>query len=295
MPENQNQGKTAQSNNPLWTILGCIAVVVLCVLCSLALLAGYWVWTNWGNPTIPSGPISTSCGAPVAGPISFRHPSNMDVGDPALISVVYAWDTVNRPTAFVGVIESQSNLDFENPQIEGQYYHFTTRSDAVCFANSLARQMNATQKVYVGTGSVPSGFTAELPVDGWIMSTTAYAEAKIEVPGSVWKTVNLPMADKHNFIAKGTIYGQFWGGNAKVVDHFIVEKGYMLTTVRNHGTYWEVTGGDYSLLVSRFLQMSDEVQTRDDPDVINKYYCGSGTSPSGYNTTLPQGWVCSKN
>lgn len=237
-----------------------------------------------------------NCTAPTDGPIAFDVQSNMDVGDPGMVSMVYAWDKVNKPSSFVGVIDILKNLDFENPQIQGQYMHFLTLDDAVCYAKDMASKLGVTNLIFVGDGSAPYSFTTSLPITGWKMSVTTYTDKPIEITGATWTTLNVSLEDKHSFgDTKQWFYGQFWdGANSKQVFHFVVEPGYLVTTPKYQGTVWSVLTDDGKMLVSRFLQMTAEVVQRDDAPAVTQFYCGAGTAPSGWSKSLSN-WTCSKN
>lgn len=279
---------------------------VLALLLSSCTWADAVAWATGSNntsaPSNPSSGTDGSCGTPVDGIIAFDHPLNMDVGDPSMYSSVYASEKSGSAEPFVAVVGPMSNLDFEAPQIVGNYQHFTSLNDAACTAKAIAMKLGVKNLIFVGTGAAPDGFDKYVQdnttISGWILNdATPYSGEKIDVPGAVWKTVDLPMADKHNLIAKSNVLvGQFWGTNSKMVDHFVVDKGYTLTTTNDHGTYWIVSGSyDRVTLFSRITQMDSEVQNRDHPITMTLSYCGEGTPPTGYSTSLPNGWVCSKN
>lgn len=282
-------------------LLGLVGILLLCCLCSAVAFGGYWLLNRQapvyapvgqpsGNPSGSNPTNSSSCSAISDGPVSFDVLSNMDVGDPGLVSVVYAWDKVNKSTAFVGVIDILKNLDFENPQIQGQYLHFTSLEAAACYAKEMAKSLDVTNMVFVSNGSAPDGFTTTLPVTGWKMSVTTYTDKPIEVTGANWTTLNVSKSDKHEFGDASWLYAQLWDGkNSKVVYHFRVEPGYTLKSPDYQGTLYKVSGGDIQTLLARFDQMTQEVIDRDDKPTVNVILCGA--SPKN----IMSGWTCSKN
>lgn len=290
-------------NVPAW-LIGLVLIALLVVGCFAVGIPSY-IASNWPTtvslPNPLSNPIAgSSCAAPVDGLIAYDHPVNMDVGDPTMFSVVYASEKSNLAVPFVAIIGPKANLDYEAPQIVGNYEHYTSKDDAACAAKEMAQKLNVAVLFYVGSDLAPAGFIKyvqdDFSIQGWTLSETQYADTKIEVPGAVWTTIDLPMGD-HNLVAKVQIYGQFHGVSSKIVDHFIVDAGYTLHTTNDHGTYWKINGSfDRSVLLTRFYQMSDiEVPERDHPDVINKYHCGDQPVADGFSDTLPTGWSCSKN
>lgn len=219
--------------------------------------------------------------------VPFEIQDNMDVGDPKLRSVVYAKDATGAD--FVAIIEPGYNLDFESVSMTGKYMQTTASiNDVLCTATAMSDN-----RLYVGPGEPPTGFTKQYP-GGWKMNTTQYTDTKIETEGATWDTVNIALSDaEHKYGDRTAItICQLWdGSDAKHVYHVIVEPGSTVSSPDLQGTCWMVSGGNAKEIYARATQMAEEVKLRDDNPVIDLIFVGDVTNlPNSWEEGLPSGW-----
>lgn len=225
--------------------------------------------------------------------VPFDVNTNMDVGDPSLVSIVMADNGMGG--TFLAVIAPMYNLDFEAARIHGQYAQTNASiNDVACAAKSWAIEGNVSW-LYVGPGEAPEGYSKNYP-NGWRMSTTMYDDEPINVEGADWETFNVTREQtSHTFgSADGWTVCQLWNGsNARLVWHAIIAPGFSVETPALQGTCWKITGNfDVNVLLARAEQMSVEVMHRDDNPTITRIYVGPATNkPNGWDSNYPSGWT----
>ena len=86
---------------------------------------------------------------------------------------------------------------------------------------------------------------------------------------------------------------QVWDGkDTSTTVHGVLEPGWFLRIPPPlQGTIWAVSGYSREYIVTRVMQMRDEVVQRDGIAVPPLVYVGANSTPSGYTSEVPSGWV----
>ena len=86
---------------------------------------------------------------------------------------------------------------------------------------------------------------------------------------------------------------QVWDGrDTSTTVHGVIEPGWFLRIPPPlQGTTWAVVGYDRNYIITRVMQMRDEVVQRDKIAVPPLVYVGANAVPPGYTSQIPNGWI----
>lgn len=281
-----------------------VVAIVVAILCATGYRISKEEESASTTPTVvqaaqlrTSSSIINYCGASVVEIYSSQDRINDDDGSGSAITIWLVGQGFTQPKNWIiALLPPGTSLDLEAPEISSKTWKLLgSVEQAECAADAVLKDEGVSAYKYsLYTSGLTGDWSNELP-SYWVGKPFAYPQKEI-FPGGDWNHGTVAL-DTHKLCAPngGFMNAQLWNSNvASDTYHPAIEGGYCLSTSVVQGDWWSVTGGfDYRLLVERWHQASSEVFLRDDAPPIHKFWCGKfNDAPTGFATTLPNGWSC---
>lgn len=209
-------------------------------------------------------------------------------------------DGVAKP--FWGFVQVQFYADLMIPKMAVTVY--SIKANSMDAALCLAKQMAGANETIVFFGSLtPDGVTTTAP-DGWTTTVRAYPNVGKDIWGgnNNYSGFDILIKGEHKFACtvNDFCYTQEWNpGNEGEAWHTITDGGYMLTTpaLQGHGGIFSNPPLDQGAdPIGNFMQDSARKVVLDSIKTLHTLFCGpAAKAPSGWLTTMPDGFTCKAN